>query len=140
MVYAKTAPYAALLLRVSLGILFLAHAALKIFVFTVPGTAAFFASIGLPGALAYAIIALEVAGGIALLLGYRVSLFAIPLAAELLGTIVTVHGANGWLFTNRGGGWEYPAFWSVALIVLALLGNGAWSIQPGTASSLPLRR
>jgi hypothetical protein len=29
---------------------------------------------------------------------------------EMLGTVVLVHGANGWLFTNKGGGWEYPAF------------------------------
>ena len=42
MVDTRTAPYAALILRVTLGILFLAHAGLKIFVFTPAGAAQFF--------------------------------------------------------------------------------------------------
>ena len=54
-----------------------------------------------------------------------------PLAIEVLGTIVLVHGANGWLFTNKGGGWEYPAFWTVGLIVLYLLGDGPLALRPG---------
>lgn len=35
----RTAPYAALLLRISLGIMFLAHASVKLFIFTPGGTA-----------------------------------------------------------------------------------------------------
>ena len=46
----KTA-YAATLLRISLGTMFVAHALLKYFVFTLPGTAQFFESLGLPGFL-----------------------------------------------------------------------------------------
>src|SRR5437899_11167423 len=53
MINQNTAPYGALLLRVSLGVLFLIHASLKIFVFTPAGTAQFFESLGLPGFLAY---------------------------------------------------------------------------------------
>jgi putative oxidoreductase len=48
----------------------------------------------------------------------------------MLGTIVLEHGKNGWLFTNKGGGWEYPAFWIVGLLVLAALGDGAAAIGP----------
>lgn len=70
MIDCRTAPYAALVLRVSLGILFLAHASLKIFVFTPAGTAQFFGSLGLPPALAYVTIAVEVVGGGALILGF----------------------------------------------------------------------
>jgi putative oxidoreductase len=127
--YQSTTPYAAFLLRVSLGILFLAHAGLKIFVFTLPGAAGFFQSIGLPGFMAYLITLLELLGGIALIIGYYASYFAIPLAADLFGAIVMVHGENGWVFSNKGGGWEYLALWIVALIVLFLLGDGAWSIR-----------
>lgn len=130
MIKQSTAPYAALLLRVSLGILFLAHVGLKIFVFTVPGFVGYFASLGLPAILAYAIIALELLGGMALILGIYAPWVAIPLALEMLGTIVLVHGANGWLFTNKGGGWEYPAFWTVGLIALFLLGDGAMALKP----------
>ena len=70
MIDIRTAPYAALLLRVSLGVMFLAHGLwLKVFVFTVPGTVGFFQSIGYPAAFAYLVILGEIAGGLALLLG-----------------------------------------------------------------------
>lgn len=128
MIDTRTAPYAALLLRLSLGALFLAHAGLKLLVFTPAGTANFFASLGLPSALAYAVIAAEVLGGIALILGLGTRIVAIALTPILLGAIVTVHGAAGFFFTNARGGWEYPAFWACALIVQALLGDGAYAL------------
>jgi len=130
MIKTTTAPYAALLLRVSLGAMFLAHVGLKFFVFTIPGFVGYFGSLGLPAILAYAVVALELFGGIALILGIYASWVALPLALEMVGTIVFVHGANGWLFTNPGGGWEYPAFWTVGLIALYLLGDGALAIKP----------
>ena len=130
MIKTSTAPYAALLLRVSLGILFLAHVGLKYFVFTIPGFVGYFASLGFPAILAYAVIALEFFGAIALILGIYASWVALPLAAEILGTIVFAHGANGWLFTNKGGGWEFPALWAVALIALYLIGDGAMALKP----------
>ena len=55
-----------LMLRVSLGTMFIAHALLKYFVFTLPGTAQFFESLGLPGALGYATFAAELIGGVLL--------------------------------------------------------------------------
>ena len=126
----STTPYGVTLLRVSLGVLFLAHVGLKIFVFTIPGFVAYFASLGLPALFAYGVIALEFAGGLALILGIYAPWVALPLALEMLGTIVMVHGANGWLFTNKGGGWEYPAFWAVSLVALSLLGDGALALLP----------
>ena len=130
MINQATAPYAALMLRVSLGVMFLAHVALKIFVFTVPGFVAYFASLGLPAILAYGVIALELFGGLALILGMYAPWVALPLALEMFGTIVLAHGANGWLFTNKGGGWEFPAFWMIALVVLYLLGDGVMALKP----------
>jgi len=116
MINQRTGPYGILLLRVSLGLLFLAHVGLKIFVFTIPGTVGFFESLGFPATVAYAVIALELLGGIALIIGFYAPYVAWPLAVEIFGTIVTVHGANGWLFANEGGGWEFPALWRVALV------------------------
>ncbi|MDE2128752.1 MAG: DoxX family protein [Betaproteobacteria bacterium] len=130
MIKTSTTPYGVTLLRVSLGVLFLAHVGLKIFVFTIPGFVAYFASLGLPALFAYGVIALEFAGGLALILGIYAPWVALPLALEMLGTIVMVHGANGWLFTNKGGGWEYPAFWAVSLVALSLLGDGALALLP----------
>lgn len=115
---------AALILRVVLGALFIAHAWLKIAVFTPAGTAQFFVSLGLPAALAYVTIAAELLGGAALILGWQVRLASLALIPILLGSIVFDHGAKGFFFNNEGGGWEYPAFWAVALLVQALLGAG----------------
>ena len=129
MIDSRTAPYAALLLRVSLGALFLAHAGLKFFVFTPAGAAKFFGSVGLPPALAYLTITAEVLGGIALILGLWTRIAAIAVVPILLGAIYTVHGAAGFFFTNAHGGWEFPAFWTIALIVQALLGDGAYALR-----------
>jgi putative oxidoreductase len=121
--------YGALLLRVTMGVLFLVHGGLKLFVFTPAGTAQFFASLGLPAPLAYLVIALELAGGAALILGVWTRVVALLLAADLVGAILLVHGAQGFSFTSQGGGWEYPAFWAVALVVQALIGDGAYALR-----------
>jgi putative oxidoreductase len=125
--------YAALLLRVSLGTMFIAHALLKYFVFTLPGTAQFFQSLGLPGALGYATFAAELVGGVLLILGVRTRAVAIVLIPVLLGA-TWAHAGNGWVFTSPNGGWEYPAFWTVALVVKALLGDGAFALARAEGS------
>ena len=133
MIDLHTAPYALLLLRVALGILFLAHASLKLFVFKPAGTAGFFRSLGLPGGLAYVTIAAELAGGLALILGIWPRIAALALAPLMLGTIAMVHGKAGFFFDSPKGGWEYPAFWTVSLLVLALAGDGAFALLPTQA-------
>ncbi len=135
----RTAPYAALLLRLALGGLFLAHAGLKILVFTPAGTAGFFGSLGLPPALAYVVIAAEVVGGLMLILGVLPRLAALALVPVMLGAIATVHGPAGFFFTNPHGGWEYPAFWTLSLVVLALLGDGAYAALPTPRLGAPAR-
>jgi putative oxidoreductase len=128
MIDSRTAPYAALLLRVSLAVLFFAHAGLKLFVFTPAGTAKFFGSVGMPPELAYVVITAEVLAAVALLLGVWTRVVALLATPILLGAIFTVHGSAGFFFTNPHGGWEYPAFWTVALVVQALLGDGAYAL------------
>jgi putative oxidoreductase len=121
---------AALLLRVSLAVMFFAHAWLKIKVYTPAGTVKYFESLGLPGSVAYLTMAAEIAGGLLLLFGIGTRWVALALVPLILGTIVLVHGKAGWLFTNKDGGWEYPAFWTVGLLALALLGDGSAAIGP----------
>ena len=128
MIDSRTAPYAAFLLRLTLGGLFLAHAGLKLFVFSPAGTAKFFGSIGLPSELAYAVIAAEILAGIALILGIYTRWAALAAVPILLGAIFMVHGSAGFFFNNPKGGWEYPAFWAVTLVVQALLGDGAYAL------------
>lgn len=123
------APYGVFVMRVALGVMFIAHAGLKIFVFTLAGTVGYFDSIGLPGVMAYATILAELVGGLALLLGLFTRQVALALIPLLAGTILFVHGANGWAFANEGGGWEYPAFLIAALVAQSLLGDGAFSLR-----------
>ena len=121
-------PYAVLLLRVSLGVMALAHGLLKVFVFTIPGTVGFFESLGYPGVLAYVVIAAELLGGAALIAGIQVRLVSLALIPIMLGATMT-HAGNGWVFSNENGGWEFPAFWTVTLAVQAMLGGGAWQVR-----------
>ena len=119
--------HAALVLRLSLGTMFVAHAGLKYFVFTLPGTAQFFQSLGLPGALGYATFAAELAGGLLILAGLQVRWVAAALVPVLLGA-TWAHSGNGWLFTSPNGGWEYPAFLAAAAFAQALLGDGSFAL------------
>lgn len=116
------------ILRFSIGIMFVAHGLLKLLVFTLPGTVAFFESIGFPGFLAYVVTVAEVGGGALLILGYRTRQVALLLIPILLGA-TWVHFGNGWLFSNTNGGWEYPLFLTVVTAVLAMTGPGSWAIS-----------
>lgn len=124
----RTAPYAAFALRLALGSMFVAHALLKYLVFTPAGTVKFFESIGLPGPLAYVTIVAELVGGALILAGVGTRYVAAALIPVLLGA-TWAHAGNGWLFTAQNGGWEYPAFLTVAALVQSLLGDGAWSAR-----------
>lgn len=125
---ASQSDLAATLLRVTSGVWFLLHAGLKIFVFTPAGTAGFFESIGLPGPLAYLVIAAELLGGLALIAGFKTRIVALALSVVLIGSIYTPHFAAGFFFSNPNGGWEFPAFWALTLWALALLGDGAYAL------------
>jgi putative oxidoreductase len=116
--------YGVTLLRVSLGVMWIAHALLKWWVFTLPGTAQFFESVGLPGVLAYPIFLVELVGGVALLLGVYARQVALALLPIMVGAVM-VHSGNGWVHTSAGGGWEYPVFLTAASIAVWLLGDGA---------------
>lgn len=116
------------LLRITLGIAALAHGLLKVFVFTLPGTAGFFESLGLPGFLAYITAFVEIAGGLALVAGFQTRLVSLAMIPILLGAM-WAHSGNGWVFSNQGGGWEYPLFWAVVLAVQAMLGSGAFAVD-----------
>jgi putative oxidoreductase len=83
----------------------------------------------LPPALAYLTMLAELGGGALLLAGVVTRWAALALVPLMLGTINFDHGASGWVFSNPGGGWEFPAFWTVTLIVQALLGDGAFALR-----------
>lgn len=124
----RTAPYAATVLRLSLGVMYVAHSLiLKHFVYTLPGTAQFFESLGLPAALAYLTFWAELLGGLLLIAGVASRWVALGLVPILVGA-TWAHAANGWVFSANGGGWEYPLFLIAASLVQALLGDGRYAL------------
>jgi putative oxidoreductase len=119
-IHERGAAGGAALLRISLGVMYLTHSVvLKLFTYGLAGTAGYFESTGLPGALAYAVFAAEALGGVLLLANVAtrwVSLGLLP----ILGGALWVHAGNGWVFSASGGGWEYPLFLMVVSVVVAL--------------------
>jgi putative oxidoreductase len=136
--------YGVLLLRVSLGVMFLAHGLLlKVATFGMAGTVGFFESLGLPAALAYLTVFAEIVGGLMLILGVQTRWVALALVPILLGAL-WAHAGNGWSFSAPNGGWEYPAYLAVLAVAQALLGDGAYALSPsrslsGVAGGAPAR-
>lgn len=131
------AAYGALLLRVSLGTMYLTHGVvLKWMGFGLAGTAQFFESLGLPGALAYATVFAEAIGGVLLILGIQSRWVALALLPILLGAL-WVHAGNGWVFSAPNGGWEYPLYLVVLSVVQALVGDGAHALSPSRSIPVP---
>lgn len=128
MIDLKTTPYAAFVLRVASGLLFLAHGLLKVFVFTIPGTVGFFESLGLPAVFAYATILAEIGGGLLLIAGVYTRTVALALVPVLLGA-TWAHAGNGWVFSNTGGGWEFPLYWASVQLAIAAIGPGVYAVK-----------
>ncbi len=127
--------YGVTLLRVSLGVMYLAHSVvLKFFTFGLAGTAGYFESIGLPGWLAYATFAAEALGGFMLVLGIHARWAALALIPALVGAIIWAHGGNGWVFNAPGGGWEYPLYLIILSIAQFLLGDGLHALRPSSTT------
>ena len=131
--------YAATLLRVSLGVILIAHALLKVLVFTLPGAAGFFASQGFPAWTVYPVVAVELLAGAALIAGFKSRYAAVAALPVLLGALA-VHAHNGWTFTAANGGWEYPALLVVLAVAVALLGDGAFALSGNPAQPVTPQR
>lgn len=125
----RLAPYGALGLRVALGVMFIAHAYLKLVIFTPAGFAGFLGQVGLPTLLAWPIILAELIGGLAILTGFYGRYVSLALLPVLLGALA-IHAPNGWVFNAPNGGWEYPAFLALAALAHVLIGDGALALKP----------
>lgn len=134
MIDQRLAPYAATLLRISLGTMWIAHGVLKLVVFTVPGFAGYLAALGMPTFFAWPVVLAELVGGTLILLGFKGRLVSLALLPVLLGATFA-HIGNGWAFSNPNGGWEYPVFLIAMSVVHVLLGDGALALK---SAALPL--
>jgi putative oxidoreductase len=115
--------YGAFLIRLMLGIILLSHGLIKVFIFTIAGTAAFFASLGLPEIIAYLTIFAELAAGLGLIFGVLSRLAALLILPTLIGATV-VHFSNGWMFSNSNGGYEFPLVLTVMALSVIIQGPG----------------
>lgn len=131
------APYAATLLRLSLGTMWITHALLKLLVFSIAGFEAFLASHGMPAFIAWPVVLLELAGGALILAGWHGRIASLLLLPIMAGAM-SAHIGNGWVFSNANGGWEYPLFLIAMSVVHGLLGDGAFALRPA-AAALPVR-
>lgn len=125
----KLVPYGAFVLRVSLGSMWIAHALLKWFVFTIPGFAGWLAAHGISPGFAWPVFILELVGGLAILLGIY-GRYAALLLIPIIMVAAWTHLPNGWLHTSEGGGWEYPVFLLMVSLAVGLNGDGAFALKP----------
>jgi putative oxidoreductase len=116
-------------LRLALGVVFFAHGWQKIFEYTIPGTQAAFAQMGVPAAqlVAPAIGFLELVGGAAIILGVLVRPVAALLALNMLGALFLVHAPAG-IFADKGG-YELVLVLAAGAAALAIVGAGRFSID-----------
>jgi putative oxidoreductase len=115
-------------LRLATGIVFLSHGLIKLFVFTVPGTVAFFEQVGFPGWLAVPTMAVEIAGGTLMLAGLFTRFVGLAFLPILAGALMT-HWPNGYMFSVANGGWEFPALMLVLVALQIRLGDGAFALN-----------
>ena len=120
--------HAAFLLRLSLGVILLAHGLMKIMIFTIPGTVGYFESIGYPAIIAHLTTWGEVLGGAAMIIGFHTRIVALLSLPILLGAAWT-HMANGWVFSNQGGGWEFPVLLVMLAVIVTIQGGGSFSVK-----------
>ena len=121
------AKYGIFLLRVAVGIDWIGHALLK----TYRGMhthEALLAKNGITPLLAWPTFSVELIGGCAILLGWYTRQWSAFLLV-FLAVVVWVKWPVGWLYSNPGGGWEYPLFWLVAQAALVLVGSGAFALR-----------
>jgi putative oxidoreductase len=128
MIDQRLAPYAASLLRLALGTMWLTHALLKLFVFTIAGFEGYLASHGMPTFIAVPVILLELGGALFILLGIQGRFVSLLMLPVLIGATMA-HAGNGWVFSNPNGGWEYPVFLIAMSVIHGLLGDGAFALK-----------
>jgi putative oxidoreductase len=132
----RIAPYAILLLRLTLGAAWLSHAFLKLAAFSMPSLAAFLNAGGMPTPVAWPVALLELAGGVVIILGMHGRVASLALLPLLAGALLA-HTGNGWTDVVPGAGWVYPAILMMATLLHVRYGDGAAALRTGPARQAP---
>ena len=130
--------YGALVIRLALGVIFVAHGAQKLLGWWggsgFAGTVAQFTRMGMPAPLAVLVIVAEFFGGLGVLFGALTRLAAFGIACVMVGGIFTVHLRNGFFINwsnepGRGHGIEANLAYLAMALALCMTGAGALSID-----------
>ncbi|MBM7701155.1 DoxX family protein [Kurthia huakuii] len=116
----KQQSIAILVLRVMLGISFLTHGISK-FQGGIDQTAAWFDSIGIPGAMAYIVAVVEIVGGLMMIFGIAVKYVGPAFVVVMLGAIFTVKKDFGFLGNDNGSGYELELVLAVISLFFVLI-------------------
>lgn len=122
------------IIRIITGAVFMAHGYQKVFIFGHAGVAQAFTGMGVPapGLTSALIAAIELLGGLALILGVGTRIAAALLACDMLGAILLVHARNGFFLPT---GAEFAVTLLGASVALAIAGAGSASVDGAIASS-----
>jgi putative oxidoreductase len=129
---------ALLILRVTVGAVFLAHGINHIYGGgKIAGTARWFESLGMKPGILHAWMAslVEVAAGAALVLGLFTSIAAAGVVGVMLVAFITNHMKNGFFIFRPGEGYEYVMTLTLVAVAIGTIGPGDWSID-GHVSAL----
>jgi putative oxidoreductase len=132
------------IIRVVLGIIFLAHGAQKVLGWYgghgLKGTVGFMASMGLPVPIAYLVCFIEFLGGLGLIVGFLARLAALGIAVVMVGAIVTVHWKEGFFINwelKPGKGHGIEANLAFLAMALAIVLDGAGGLSIDALISMP---
>lgn len=130
-----TQEWAILILRVTVGIIFVAHGGQKLLMMGFGGVAGFFGSLGIPMPMIAAVVVtlLELVGGLALILGIGTRYVAALLVVDMLVAMATVHVANGFFVSD--GGYELVLLLAAGALYFAIAGPGHFSLDARLARS-----
>lgn len=118
----------AVILRVILGALFLIHGIVK-FQGGIENIVGWFESIGLPGFMAYGVALVEIAGGIALIIGLATRLVSVIISLLMIGAILKVKLSVGILGNGQMAGYELDLAFLAMAIFLAINGSKVLSVS-----------
>ena len=130
--HAWTRDLSYLLIRLTVGGILRAHGIAKLMG---PGVTAFAAGSlarrGIEPSLlfAYVIFFNETIGAMCLMLGLFTRVVGAIIAVELAIITFVAHFPNGFIFSNAGGGWEFPLMWGLIVFAISLRGGGPYSLD-----------
>lgn len=128
----KNLDLALLLIRVALGLGFMAHGISKWQ--NIEGTMMFFGSQGIPSALAYLVAAVETLGGLAMILGLYTEIAGLLLACVMVVAIVMVKADKGWGIMNI----ELELSYLMSALAIVLAGPGKHTVMSVMARKGPM--